>query len=447
MGLDLLIGDFTKQKTKKFKRKNTSNRQVTGRTIFKSKDDKLVVDLEPNKNSAFHFNLKSSSNEAHLDMIKTKKHGWGGEIIKKNSVTVDEMMGNTVLEQTKKVEVENSKVVGQKGGFWIRKRKALDFDIEEQKKLGVTKIEMENTEKRQLYEDEVEKKGFINQISQQESQLSVKSRSKLGENKFRMNLMQNCLDQKCKQKKTQGGETEESIMEQKLELVKEDKEKKDRVIVETCRLKGNLKEEYGQEHVRVSSKMEVKKTVIEVPEKKGKQKIARIEITNERRICVDDSSGEEGNYELNLVSKVKLETSNVNVVKQKSLAKDLLKEMQVISKPVIPFSYEKLQQNLDPFQVRKEVLREERKKEKGIFVSVKRDKKIRVIPGSEDEKMDTTAQENKKFINEHQELEIPKQVYQKALHVINIPNRTLQMVSNKFNGKCLEKEIKLKIFM
>jgi hypothetical protein len=178
--------------------------------------------------------------------------------------------------------------------------------------------------------------------------------------------------------------------------------------------------------------MEVKKTVIEVPQ--NEKPIARIEITNERRICVDDAI-KDGNYELNLVSKVNLETSDINVVKKKSLAQDLIQEMQAKFKPNEKFSYENLQRGLDPFQVRKEVFMEERKKEKGVLVTVKRDKRVRVIAGSEDEKMDSTAQENKRFIVEHKEMDIPNGVYQKALHVINIPTRTIQMVSSRFNGK------------
>lgn len=373
--------------------------------------------------------LQSSTNSAHLKMKKTKTNQWDGEMVKKNCITLDKPFGHTVLEQTKQVEFENSQMTQNHENVYLRKR-PLDINIQKQKKLGVIELQMENSEQCQIVEEEVEKSGFINHISKQESQVCVKSRSKMGKNRISLNLLQNKVGQKNLIRDIQGDKTEETLMKQKLELVKENKENEDRVIVETCRLRGN--QLLNEEQIRVTSKIEVKKTLIQVPQ--DEKQIARIEIINEQRICVDDSNEKEGNYKLNMVSRVNLETSDISVVKKKTLTQDLIQEMQSEIRSNKDFSYENLQRGLDPFQVRKEVCREERKKEKGILVTVKRDKKVRVIAGSEDEKMDTTAQENEKFIIEHKEMDILNGVYQKALDVINIPTSTIQMISNKFNG-------------
>jgi hypothetical protein len=137
-----------------------------------------------------------------------------------------------------------------------------------------------------------------------------------------------------------------------------------------------------------------------------------------------------------MISKVNLETSDIGKIKQESLMKDLFEQVQGTCNGNGNFSYEQLQSGMENFKVKKEVLREEIKKERGEEVTVQRKKQIEVIDKSDDEKLETTLKENKKFFKQSEVVlkDIPQQVYQSALNSMSLPTQTLKFMANKFTG-------------
>ena len=388
------------------------------------------------------FNLKSSSKEAKWDLRRVGSRGWGGSITNRNSVSLEQSIRPAIIEQTEQVKLENSRVAGGHEELRVRQSE-LGIDIEEQKRLGVTKIEVENTAKRRVLEEEVAHETGTQHVSKQETRVLLKTRSTMGSNRLKVNLVQSSREQTSRPKRSgSDDEREQCITQETLELVKEPRGQieKDRVTIETCRVreKETLREGVEKEQVKISSKLEVKRTLIEVPETKGDKKIARIEVTHARRIYLDDASAKkDNNYSLNLVSQVKLETSDIAAVEKKSLAKDLFKEMQ--GQPASKgLSYGQLQEQLKPFQAKKEVWREERARQKGVLVTVKRDKRVQLIPGSHHEHVDSTARENQEFIVRNADAHMPRRLIRGAMDAIDLPSRTLQMVSSKFNGRALD---------
>lgn len=385
-----------------------------------------------------NFNLQSTSKEAKWDLTRVGSSGWDGQILNRNTVSLKPSTRPSVIEQTEHLDLRDSRVAGRHEKLCVRKRE-LGFDIEEQKRLGVTEIKIENTAKRRVVEEEVERASGTRQVSKQETQMSLKTRSTMGTNRLRVNLVQSCREQTSRPKRP-GSDDERGqyITQETLELVKEPqgKAEEDRVTIETCRVREKeiLREGVEKDSVKISSKMEVKKTVIEVPKAKENKKIARIEVTHSRRIYLDDASDRsDNNYSVNLVSKVALETSDVSAIEKKSLANDLFQEMQgqLTSGGL---SYEQLQKSLEPFQATKEVWREEKARQKGVLVTVKRDKRVHLISGSNGEHVDSTARENQEFITRNVHDNMPPRLIRGAMDAIDLPSRTLQIMSSRFNG-------------
>jgi hypothetical protein len=321
----------------------------------------------------------------------------------------------------------------------------LEFDLQKQKKFGIKKIHVENTTKKEVIEEEVEQKGEMNKISQKNTEVLLKSHSIVGGNLLTMDLQKNSIEQSMKPKHdVEAKEIQKNIItEENMRVVKEIDSNKveDRVIIETSKMQGNQSttEMIQQEQVRILNKTEVKKTIIQLSKQKGKDKIAKIEITNKRTIYKDNvsvDSDKEMNFEVNMISKVNLETSDIGKIKQESLMKDLFEQVQGTCNGNGNFSYEQLPSGMENFKVKKEVLREEIKKERGEEVTVQRKKQVEVIDKSDDEKLETTLKENKKFFKQSEVVlkDIPQQVYQSAMNSMSLPTQTLKFMANKFTG-------------
>lgn len=404
--------------------------------------------MEPNKKikNQKEFNVQSVSNESTWNLVKTDlQKGWDGQIINRNMVMVDQPNNPKVLEKTENVQILDSRISGGKEGISLHS-KPLEFDLQKQKNFGIKKIHVENSTKKQVIEEEVEQKGEMSQISKKNTEASLISHSIVNGNLLTMDLQKNSVEHSLKPKHgLQEKEIQmETITEERLRVVKESDSNKEenRIIIETSKMFGNQSttEVIQQEHVRILNKTEVKKTIIQLPKTKGKEKIAKIEITNKRTIYKDNISvnnDKDVNYEVNMISKVNLETTDLGVIKQESLMKDLFRQVQDNNNTYNNFSYEEFQNGMDNFQVKKEVLREEIKKEKGEKVTIQRKKQVVVLDKSDDEKLESTLKENKKFFNENKTIlkDIPKQVYQSALNSMSLPTQTLKFMADKFNGK------------
>lgn len=389
------------------------------------------------------FNLKSISNESKWNLVQRESKGWEGHITNTNSVSVNPENKAQILEKTNNLEIENSQIAGGKEGLVIKSNQ-IEIDLQTQRELGIRKIHMERNSTQQVIEKEIEQQGEMNQLKEKNGGVVLKSQTLVGSNRISMDLQKNFIERSVQPKDPLRDDKEmHMITEETMRVVKEPQQReRQRVVLETTKMQGDqtVTEVIQQDQVRILDKMEVKKTIIELPKKKGPTKIAKIEITNKRTIVMDNlsnSSEKEKNIEVKMISKVNLETLDVKKANQDFIMKDLFQEIQSANSNNEEFCYQQLQRQNDHFQIKKEVLRQEIKKEGDEKMTVERCQQVDVLQGKNEKQFESTLSENRQFLEQTHNLvkDIPEPVYQSALKSMSLPTQTLQIMANKFNGR------------
>ena len=402
------------------------------------------------------FHVNTIEKESKWDLKNKNSQGWNGQITKINRLSTGNMYKypkgrGTVVEEIKNFKISKSKIAKNQDYTQVRNQNP-QINFEDQPKRGVQTIEMENLHKRQIIEEEVQRPGIVDKIRNDNQELNIKTSAIVDSNKIILNLLKNTLDQQIENKieEAPGDIMKQSLRQENLKLVKKNSQAEktgNDLFLEKSTLIGNemVKEVSKKDNVFISKKMEIKKIILDIPKDGCENKFARIEIVDTRKIYLNEekqTKPEKRGYQMNIVSKINLETSDLKIVDRKSLAKEIFEDLNQDPKEFVnTLSYENLEFKNEKISVNKELIKEEINNEKGEELLIKKDQNVELFNNSYSQRMDSTVQEYKNFFDQNKEFtnQVPESILKSSMKLINLPNQTYKILSKKFNGQSVTK--------